>query len=223
VLEKYSATTMMITASERLVRIPAEIWGAAAGSTIRRIRSRPPSPYERAVSTSVGSIPRTPSIVFSSTGKRQKNAMNATFCTSPIECSKRTEIGSSAGGGMLRQNSMCGIASRRPHRESPSGMPSAIPSTAAIPKPSRMRTRLGTTCSWNCEKSHMSLNSTRIVESRGKYCESACTVHACQRKRIATGTAISAATARVEYVRRLTSSPPVARDASGARGARARS
>ena len=34
-------------------------------------------PYERAVSTSVGSIERTPSIVFSSTGKMQKKAMKA--------------------------------------------------------------------------------------------------------------------------------------------------
>ncbi len=33
-LEKYSVSTIMITASERLVRIPAKIWGRAAGSTI---------------------------------------------------------------------------------------------------------------------------------------------------------------------------------------------
>ena len=60
----------MITASERLVRIPATICGSAAGSTIRRIRSSGPRPYERAVSRRVGSMPRTPSIVFSSTGKQ---------------------------------------------------------------------------------------------------------------------------------------------------------
>ena len=70
----------MITASETLVRIPAKICGSAAGKTILRISSPRGTPYDRAVSTSVGSIPRTPSIVFSKTGNRQKNAMNAIFC-----------------------------------------------------------------------------------------------------------------------------------------------
>ena len=63
----------MITASARLVRMPAKICGSAAGKhdpadpLVRAARR-----YERAVSISVGSIPRTPSIVFSSTGKMQK-------------------------------------------------------------------------------------------------------------------------------------------------------
>ena len=104
-----------------------------------------------------GSMPRTPSIVFSRTGKRQKNAMNETFCRLPIECSRTIEIGSSAGGGIARQYSMCGIASMRAQRERPSGIPSATPTTTAIPKPSRIRSRLGTTCVSNCEKSHRSL------------------------------------------------------------------
>ena len=105
-LEKYSLTTMMITASERLVRIPAEIWGSAAGKTIRLIHSRLGIPYERAVSTSVGSIPRTPSIVLSRIGNRQKKAINVTFWRFPIECSRMIEIGSRAGGGIERQYSM---------------------------------------------------------------------------------------------------------------------
>ena len=131
------------------------------------------------MSISVGSMPRTPSIVFSSTGKKQKNAMKATFCTLPIECSRMIEIGSSAGGGIARQYSMCGIASDAvPSRERPSGMPSAMPSDdARCRSRAPMRSRLGTTCSSNCENSQMSWNSTRIVDSRGKNCESACTVH----------------------------------------------
>ena len=75
----------------------------------------------------MGSIPRTPSIVFSRIGKTQKKAMNETFWTLPIECRSTTEIGSSAGGGIARQNSMCGIAASRPQRERPSGIPSAMP------------------------------------------------------------------------------------------------
>ena len=46
----------MITASERLVRMPAAICGDAAGSTSRRMRSRLGMLYERAVSSIVGSI-----------------------------------------------------------------------------------------------------------------------------------------------------------------------
>ena len=135
----------MITASERLVRMPATICGRAPGRTIRRTRSSRGIRYERIVSTSVGSIPRTPSIVFSRTGNMQKKAMNATFCLLPMSCSRTIEIGSSAGGGIARQYSMCGIASLRVNPESPIGIPIAIPATTAIAKPSPIRTRLGTT------------------------------------------------------------------------------
>ena len=76
----------------------------------------------------------------------------------------------------------------RAQRESPIGIPSATPATTAIPKPRPIRTRLGTTCVVNCENSHMSWNSTRIVDSRGKLGLSACTVQACQATRIASGT-----------------------------------
>ena len=74
-----------MTASETLVRMPAKICGSAAGRTIRRIASHCETPYDRAVSMSVGSMPRTPSIVFSSTGKRQKKPMKPIFCRFPIE------------------------------------------------------------------------------------------------------------------------------------------
>ena len=92
-------------------------------------------------------------------GKRQKNAMKGTFWRLPIECSRTIEIGNSAGGGIARQYSTCGIANRRDQRERPSGMPTTTPRTAPIPKPSRIRSMLGTTCVSNCEKSHRSWNS----------------------------------------------------------------
>ena len=66
----------------------------------------------------------------------QKKAMKATFCLLPMACSRTIEIGSSAGGGIARQYSMCGIASLRVQRESPIGIPSATPTTTAIAKPS---------------------------------------------------------------------------------------
>ena len=44
VLEKYSVSTIMITARGRLVRIPAKICGRAVGTTMLRIRSRRPTP-----------------------------------------------------------------------------------------------------------------------------------------------------------------------------------
>ena len=127
--------------------------GNAAGSTIFLTRSCLGTPYDRAVSSIVGSIPRIPSIVFSKTGKMQKNAMNAIFCRFAIECTRMTEIGSSAGGGIARQYSMCGIATRYARRERPSGMPRTTPTTTAIAKPAPIRSRLGTTCSPNWEKS----------------------------------------------------------------------
>ena len=122
----------------------------------------------------------------------QKKAMNATFCLLPMSFSRTIEIGSSAGGGIARQYSMCGIASLRVQRESPIGIPSATPATTAIPNPRPIRTRLGTTWVVNCENSHMSWNSTRIVDSLGKLGLSAWTVHSCQTTRIASGTSTSA-------------------------------
>ena len=129
--------------------MPAAICGEAAGSTSRRMLSRRGILYERAVSSIVGSIERTPSIVFSRIGKRQKNAMNATFCRLPIECTRMIEIGSSAGGGIARQNSICGIVHSRAQRDSPIGMPRPMPTITAIRRPRPMRSRLGTTCSPN--------------------------------------------------------------------------
>ena len=61
----------------------------------------------------------------------------------------------------------------------------------------------------------------RIVESRGNFGECACTVQSCQPIRTATGTAISAATASLPYVLRVTSRPAAATGASAGRAARA--
>jgi hypothetical protein len=217
--EKYSLSTIMITASARLFRMPATICGSADGRTIRQTRCCHGTRYERAVSISVGSIPRTASIVLSSTGNRQKNAMKATFCRFWIEWSRMIEIGSSAGGGIARQYSMCGVAIRRRIVDMPRSTPSATPTTVAIANPAPMRSRLGTRSDPTCAKSHSFLKSTRIVESRGNLNECACTVYSCQPARRSTGTRISSPTASVR--RRVTTFPAAARDASGVRAARA--
>ncbi len=131
--------------------------------------------------------------MFSRIGKKQKKAMKPTFCMLPIECSRMIEIGSSAGGGMVRQYSMCGIASdASPPREAERDADRDAERRRRSRSRAGSRTRLGTTCSVNWEKSQMFWNSTRIVESRGKNCESARTVQTCQATSIAIGTAISA-------------------------------
>ena len=103
------------------------------------------------------------------------------------------EIGSSAGGGIERQYSMCGIDSLRRTGESPIGTPSATPAITPIVKPRPRRSRLGTTFVPNCEKSHMCWKSTRIVESRGNLIECALAVQSCHPRSSSSGTAISAA------------------------------
>ena len=215
---------MMITASERLVRIPAAICGNAPGRTSRLIRSCLRHAVRAGgLDAASGRSPRTPSIVFSRIGKTQKKAMNETFWTFPIECSSTIEIGSRAGGGIARHHSMWGIAHTRAQRDSPSGIPIATPTTTAIPKPSAIRSRLGTTWVPNSAKSHISRNSTRIVESRGNCGFSARTVQSCHAARIASGTAISARD-HAGPVGRPTSRPgrSAGRDASAAPATRAR-
>ena len=147
------------------------------------------------MSIRVGSMPRTPSIVFSRMGKRQTNAMNATFWRFPIEWRSTIEIGISAGGGMALHHSMWGIASIRPRRERPSGIPRRTPTATAIRNPSTILVRLGTRCSSTWEKSHISRNSVRMVDRRGNIGSLARVVHTCHAARIAIGTAISAAIA----------------------------
>ena len=136
-------------------------------------------------------------MVLSSTGKMQKNAMNETFCRFPIEWSRSTEIGRSAGGGIARQYSMCGIANFRAHSDIPSGTPIATPIAEPIPNPSRMRIRLGTTSLRNCSKTQRSLNSCTIFDGGGQNWLSAERAHSSQITTIAIGTAISAATLTV--------------------------
>ena len=118
--------------------------------------------------------------------------MSDTFWRFPIECSRITEIGSSAGGGIARQYSMWGIANLCDQADRPSGIPSTIPKADPSPKPSRIRSRLGTTWVPNSEKSQRSWNSAKIVSGGGKYRLSADAAHTCQAAMIASGTAISA-------------------------------
>ena len=123
--------------------------------------------------------------------------MNDTFWRFPIDLRSTIEIGNSAGGGIARQYSMCGIVHARAQTERPIGIPSAMPTTVAIPKPSAIRSRLGTTFVPNWEKSHICWNSTRIVDGLGNFGEWAVAVQSCHAARIASGTAISAETLSV--------------------------
>ena len=188
----------MITARERLIRMPAMICGRAAGRTMRRTRSCRGMPYERAVSISVGSMPRTPSIVFSSTGKMQTNAMNSTFWRLPIECSEHD-----------RDRQQRRRRHRAPvldvgHREHAGPARKAERNAEHDPDDDRdheaeQRSARGSArrASSNCEKSHISRNSTRIVDSRGNYSGRArAPSRLPARRRIATGTAISGADLR---------------------------
>ena len=72
-----------------------------------------------------------------------------------------------------------------------------MPTTVAMPKPTAIRSRLGTTFVPNWEKSQRCWNSTRMVDGLGNLGEWALAVHACHAARIASGTAISAATLSV--------------------------
>src|SRR6476659_9320133 len=123
----------------------------------------------------------------------QKNAMKDTLWRFPIECRRMTEIGSNAGGGIARQYSTCGMANFRAQSDRPSGTPRAIPTADPIPKPSRIRIRLGTTSERNWAKSHRSRNWLRIVDGGGQNRLSADRAQASQASTRATGTAISAA------------------------------
>ncbi len=58
------------TTSTRAVRTPAMITGSARGSSIRSSTAVWDIPTPRAASTSVGSTPRSPSMVLRSTGSR---------------------------------------------------------------------------------------------------------------------------------------------------------
>src|SRR5215216_5402084 len=115
VLATISLITIRISASDKLVRIPAKIRGLAAGSITRRILSRGEIPYTRVVSRSVGSTLVTPSIVFSRIGQRQTKAMMKIFIELPTPITRMAN-GSSAGGGIARKNSTMGAAAR-PRRQ----------------------------------------------------------------------------------------------------------
>ena len=64
-----------MTPSDKLVRMPESICGAAAGKTTQISRRIQGSRYERATSSKPGSTPRTPSMVLSKIGQEVAYAM----------------------------------------------------------------------------------------------------------------------------------------------------
>ena len=170
----------MITASERLVRIPATICGAAAG------QHEPPDPLA-------------PRDAVRARGLEQRRVDAAHAVDRVQQDREQAEEGDerrpsarcrSSGAGRSRSAAAPAAASRASTRcaASPRAAPSARGRSGcrarcrrrrAMPKPSAMRSRLGTTCVPNCENSHRSWNSTRIVDSRGNFGTCACTVQSC--------------------------------------------
>ena len=87
-------------------------------------------PYERQVSLSTSSRPRTPSTVFSRIGHTQPDAMTRTFMRSPMPAI-RMKTGTSTGGGIARRNSSTGSRNARTSRMLPISTPSPTPPTSA--------------------------------------------------------------------------------------------
>ena len=184
VLEKYSLTTMMITASETLSRIPAEICGKAAGSTIRRIwlarrhAVGTRSLHERRVD------PATPSIVFSSTGKKQKNAMKRHL----LEIADRVQQDHRDRQQRRRRHRTPVLDVRhrepaRPGRQPERDRRARPRAPSPIPKPSRIRSRLGTTSVPNSAKSQRSWNSQRSSAAAESTCCRPLAAHAASQRR----------------------------------------
>ena len=95
----------------------------------------------RAVSTSGGEIPRTPSIVLSSTGQKQVMAMMKTFGAGPMPMAMMT-IGTIAAGGMARRKLSVGVVAWRTALYSPISSPNTMPKTMASASPMAMFPRL---------------------------------------------------------------------------------
>ena len=227
--------TMMITASERLVRMPAAIWGIAAGRTSRRIRSRLGTLKERAVSSS-RRVDR-PHPVHRVQEYREEAEERDERHLLDVADGVQKDDRDREKRRRRHRPPVLDVRHRegRVQRDMPSGTPMPTPTTVAMANPRTIRLRLGTTCVPNSEKSQSFWNSTRIVESRGKFGSAACTVQSCHAARIAIGTAISAAILSVLYVLALTRLPfgtgasagsaaraPRARSGSRSRGTRSR-
>ena len=104
-----------------------------------------------------------------------------------------TEIGSSAGGGIARQYSMCGIANRRDQADRPSGMPSTIPSDDADREAEQdpLEARHDMRAELREEPEILELGEDRRRRREVPGCPPDA-AHSCQAATIATGTAISA-------------------------------
>ena len=152
--------------------------------------------YERAVSISVGSIARTPSIVFSSTGKMQKNAMNEIFW----RVADRVQQDDRDRQQRRRRDRapVLDVRHRRARGRCARGRAGSRSRRRGRPRsrsPTPIRSRLGTTCVLELREEPQVAGTRRGSSSaRGNFGSSAgdaCRAASATRSRI--GTAISAA------------------------------
>ncbi len=102
-----SETTISTSASDRLTRSPAKIFGVAAGSTTPKTQCARGMRNDRAVSTLTWSTERTPSTVFSRIGHITPKTITAICICAPMPSNTR-KTGTSTGGGMARMNAISG-------------------------------------------------------------------------------------------------------------------
>ncbi len=104
--------------------MPASTIGSAAGSTtVSSVRARP-WPKVRAMSSSTGSVPRTPCTVLTSTGKNTPRPMIVSFIDVSMP-RNRISGGSSAGLGSGRSTSTSGSSSPCTQAKRPISSPTA--------------------------------------------------------------------------------------------------
>ena len=116
----------------RLLRSPATICGAAAGSTTRNTFPSGDSPSTLEVSSLTASTPRMPSSVLSSVGHRAANAMSTTFIVNPMP-NRVSAAGTSTGAGSTYRKYRYGEVASPGVPQRPQRAPSPMPATAAIP------------------------------------------------------------------------------------------
>ena len=158
-------------------------------------RSRRGMLYDRAVSISVGSIPRIPSIVLRRIGNRQKKAMNDDLLeVADRRAGARSRSATAPAAASRASTRRAASSRRRPSARARSGSRARSRPRRRDPEAQQDPLEAGDDILPNWEKSQRCWNSTRIVESLGNFGESALAVHSCHAARIASGTAISAAT-----------------------------
>ena len=214
----------MITASDRLVRIPATICGSAAGkhdppdALAPRDAVRARGVDERRVDAA-HAVDRVQEDREHAEERDEGDLLLVRRCRAAGRSRSAAAPAAASPASTRCAASPAGASTR----ESPIGIPSATPSDDRDPEAERRSGRgSARRAVVNCENSHMSWNSTRIVDSRGKLGLSACTVHSCQTREDRQRDAYLGADRDRVVEPAVHAARPAATDASAARAARAR-